>query len=152
MQTLRMNTRTGAVSQYSNFDVVSMCQFNDTILGAGPGGLFRLSCEDDDNGTDIDAYVKTFALKLGHEGKKRARFIYLTIETDGEVIVTPIVDGVEKTPITFTPNGAGRQMIRKAVARTTEGVFWEFKLENVNGCWFSQPILEVLPVNLSRGR
>jgi len=152
MQTIRTNLFNGAPTQYTNCDLQSMCVFNGAILGAGASGIRKLCCGTSDDGTAIGAYFKTFALKLGHEGKKRVRFLYLNIETDGEVIVTPIVDGVEKSPITFTSNGNGLQMIRKTVARSTEGVYWQFKIENVAGCWFSLDKVEVLPVNLSRGR
>jgi len=122
------------------------------MLGAGDGGLFKIGCDDDDNGADINAYVKTFAFKFGHEGNKRVRFSYMTVETDGDVIVTPIVDGVEQTPITFSANGTGRQFIRKTISRASSGVYWQFKVENVDGCWFSLDKVEVLPVNLSLGR
>lgn len=152
MQTVRLSIPNNALTQYDNFNVVSLCQFNGKILGAGPDGLFRLSCEDDDNGADIEAYIKTFALKLDHEAEKRVRFIYLNIETDGDVIVTPIVDGAIKESITFSPRGAGRQFIKKSVARTSRGVYWQFKIENVGGCWFSLDNIEVLTVPLSRGR
>lgn len=152
MNTIRTNIKTGASTQYSNFDVVSMCEFNGKILGAGPGGLFRLSCEHDDDGVDIDSYVKTFELKLGHDGNKRLRFIYMNLETDGTVLVTPIVDGMVKPAITFASSGAGRKFMRRSVGRTTSGVYWQFKIENVDGCWFYLDKVEVLPINLSLGR
>jgi len=152
MQTVRTNLTNGASTQYTNCNFNSMCVFNGAIIGAGDMGVRKLCCDDNDNGADINAYVKTFAFKFGHEGNKRVRFIYMTVETDGDVIVTPIVDGVEQTPITFSANGTGRQFIRKTVARTSSGVYWQFKIENFAGCWFSLDKVEVLPINLSRGR
>lgn len=152
MYTIRTNIKNSSSTQYNNFDIVSTCEFNGQILGAGTGGLFKLSCEYDDEGTDINSYVKTFALKLNHDGKKKVRYIYLNLETDGTVLVTPIVDGIEKPVITFTPTTTGRQFIRKSVGISTSGVYWQFKIENVNGCWFYLDKMEVLPINLSRGK
>lgn len=152
MNTIRTNIQTNASTQYSNFDIVSMCEFNGKILGAGPGGLFRLSCEHDDDGANIDSYVKTFELKLEHDGDKRVRFIYINLETDGTVRVTPIVDGVENPAVIFAPSSPGRKFMRRSVGRATSGVYWQFKIENVSGCWFYLDKVEVLPIPLARGR
>jgi hypothetical protein len=152
MNTIRTNIKRRASTQYSNFDFRSMCRVGDKVFGAGPGGLYRLTCENDDDGADVDAYVKTFELKLGHDGNKRCRFIYMNLETDGTVLVTPIVDGVEKPQIAFVPKKVGRQFMRMPVGKTTSGSYWQFKIENVNGCWFYLDKVEVLPIKLSLGR
>jgi len=150
MNTIRTNIKRRACSQYSNFDIRSMCRVGDKVFGAGPGGLYRLTCENDDDGTNIDAYVKTFALKLDHDAKKRARNIYMNIETDGTVRVTPIVDGVEYPYVEFAPAKTGRQYMREKVGRGITGTYWEFKIENVGGCWFYLDSVEIRSVGMSK--
>ena len=101
---------------------------------------------------NIDAYVKTFVNKLGYDANKRLRFIYLGIETDGTLIVTPTVDGADKTAVTFTPTTTGRQYMRMPIGRGSEGAYWSFKVQNVGGCWFAIYEAHVLPIYLPRWR
>jgi hypothetical protein len=76
----------------------------------------------------------------------------LTIETDGDVIVTPIVDDVEQTPVTFSAVTPGKQLLTKPVVHNAVGYSWKFRIENVDGCWFALKKFEALPINLSLRR
>lgn len=152
MNVVRTNIKRNASTQYSNFDIRSMCMFGRHVLGAGPDGVFELTCEADDDPTEIDGYIKTFALDLGYRGQKRVRYIYMNIETAGTVLVTPYVDGVAQPVVTFAPNLSGRQHMRQAVGRGSVGQYWEFKIENVDGCWFYIDSVMAQTVEQSRGR
>jgi len=120
------------------------------ILGAGPDGLFNTCCGIDDNGSDIDSYIKTGSSLLEWPGKKKNRFIYLNIKTSGSVIVTPIVDGVDGTPIVFNPSDTENHYMKMSVSRDSLGYYWAYKIENVDGCSFTIDEVTVLPVYLSK--
>jgi len=123
----------------------------DKFFGISAEGVYEL-LGDDYNGTDIDTVIETFFTDLGHDGKNRVRYIYLTIETNGDVIVIPIVDDVEQTAVTFSSVTAGKQLLRKTVGRSSIGFNWKFRIQNVDGCWFAIKKVEVLSGNLSLGR
>jgi len=148
--TIRTNLKNNASTQYSNFNFQSMAVIHGVILGAGTVGLRKLCCGSADVSTDIDAYFKTGATVLNWVGKKKNRFIYLGVETNGVIIITPIVDGVEGTPITFTPTNTGKQFMKMSVSQNHKGYYWEYKVENVDGCWFSLDEVTVLPIYLSK--
>jgi len=150
MQTIRTNLTNNASTQYTNYDFQSMIVFNGIILGAGTAGLRKLCCGNDDEGTDIAAYFKTGLSTLNWIGKKKNRFIYLGVETEGTIIITPIIDGTNGTPVTFTPNSNGKQFMKMSVPNNNMGYYWAYKVENVDGCWFSVDEVTVLPTYLSK--
>jgi hypothetical protein len=90
---LRVNTKTFAVSQYSNFNFNSMCFFNGVLLGANASGLFELEGDNDD-GTVIDAYFQLPSYDYETPKQKNFRKIYLEGEAEGNLTVTPVVDDV----------------------------------------------------------
>jgi len=132
-------------------DFTSYFRCGDKYFGVAVNGVYELTGADL-NGDEIDAVIETFYTDLGHEGKTRVRFIYLTIETNGDVIVTPIVDDVERTPVTFSSVTPGKQLLRQPVLWDIDGYNWKFRIENVDGCWFALKKVEALPINLSLGR
>jgi len=150
--TVRTNLKNNASTQYSNFDFQSMALIHGIPLGAGTVGLRKLCCGADDAGTDISAYFITGSSILNWMGKKKNRFIYLGVETDGVIIVTPIIDGANGTPITFTPNSTEKQFMKMSVPNNNMGYYWGYKVENVSGCWFSLDEVTVLPTYLSKRR
>jgi hypothetical protein len=111
-----------------------MIVFNGLVLGAGAVGLRKLCCGTDDNGTDIDAYLKTGSSLLEWSGKKKNRFIYLSVKTSGSIIITPIFDGTDGTPITFTPNSSDAKYMKMAASRGNSSYYWMYKVEIVDGC------------------
>jgi len=90
MQTIRTNLVNNASTQYTNHDFNSMILFNGIALGAGESGFHKICCGTDDNGVDIDAYFKTGSSLLNWPGKKKNRFIYLSVKTSGTIIVGEI--------------------------------------------------------------
>jgi len=155
MLTLHTNVKMGAIgskatSQLTNFDFNSYGKFIETHLGCATNGIYRIGGYTFD-GEEIEAYIKTFKNKLGYDGNKRIRFVYIGVETAGTLTFTPTVDGVAKTPITITPKTSGTQYLRVAVGRY-KGCYYDFKIENVDGAWFALEHISVLPTYLAMGR
>jgi len=152
MLTLHTNVKMGAIgskatSQLTNFDFNSYCRFGEKYLGCATDGIYSLGGYTFD-GEEIEAYIQTFKNKLGYNGNKRVHFIYLSLEADDDLIVTPTVDGIARPSITVHLHRTGRQHIRVKCGEGTKGEYWSFKIENTNGCWFAIDIVEVLPCYL----
>lgn len=150
MQIIRTNLTNNASTEYTNCNFQSMILFNGTVLGAGSDGIRKLNTGSLDVATSISAYFKTGLSTLNWIGKKKNRFIYLGVETDGNIIITPIIDGANGTPITFTSTNNGKQFMKMSVPNNNMGYYWGYKVENVSGCWFSVDEVIVLPTYLSK--
>lgn len=139
MQTIRTNLTNNASTQYTNFDFTSMCVFNGVVLGAGPAGLRKLCCGDDDNATAIAAYFILATSNFGMAGKKRCSNAYFDVECDGSMTISLTGDG--KT--TVGPYAAtalldeGTQRRRADMGRGLKWSYGAFKVENVAGADFS---------------
>lgn len=138
MQTTRINLNNIAPTQYTNFNFQSMIRFNGVLLGAGPGGLRKICCGQDDAGVDIDAYFIPATSNFG-SGKKRIRHVYTDMECDGSMQISLTGDG--KTTIGPYPIEAkldeGPQRRRTKMGRGLQWGYGKFKVENVDGTSFS---------------
>lgn len=138
MQTIRTNLSNNASSQYTNFDYVSMIEFNGVLLGAGPRGLHKICCGGDDVGVDIAAYFIPATSNFG-SGKKRCRHVYADMDCSGSMQISLTGDG--KTTIGPYEIEAlldeGPQRRRAKMGRGLEWGYGEFKVENVDGASFS---------------
>jgi len=123
MITLHTNLKTDASAQLTGYDFNSYCRFGEHLLACGSSALCAIG---------------------GDAGEEQL--------TNGDVIVTPIVDDVERTPVTFSSVTPGKQLLRQPVLWDIDGYNWKFRIENVDGCWFALKKVEALPINLSLGR
>jgi hypothetical protein len=151
MQTIRTNLFNNASTQYTNYDFTSMCEFNGKILGAGAVGIRQLGCGTTDVLEDVNASFKTGEATFGYDGNKRLGYIYLGIETDGDMTVTPYFDGVTMPVVEFSPEPSlTRQNIMSRVGRGEKGVYMSFLVENVEGAQFSLDCIHTSTTNLNR--
>jgi len=156
MLTLDTNIKPGAIgekptTQRAGFDFNSYFKFNGKYIAIMAGGVYELGGTTK-NGAAINAYFEPFNSKLGFDGIKRLRFLYLGIDTEGTMKVIVTADGADTRTITVTPQKTGRQYIRVPVGRDVSGCYWNFRIENVAGCRFSLDTLRALPIYLSKGR
>jgi len=149
MLTLHTNLKNNATTQLAGFDFNSFCKFGEHYLACSTTKLCEIGGETYD-GVDIASVLETFVTKLGYAGNKRLQYIYLGVETEGTVIVTPTVDGADQPAVTFAPTAPGRQYIYKPVGRGSTGAYWSFKVENVDGCWFAIDHMSASVVKLRR--
>jgi hypothetical protein len=139
MQTIRTNLKPNASTQYTNYNHTSMCRFGGVLLGAGPDGLFKLCCGDNDNGTQIDAYFTMLTTDLGASTNKRARFIYFGMDGDGSIQATITGDGKNIIgPYTITADSTeGKQTRRATVTDNKQFTYESLKVNNVDGADFN---------------
>lgn len=140
MQTLRTNLVNNASSQYSNFNLNSMCVFGNTILGAGDHGLYRLCCSDtaNDDGDDILAHFVPATTDFGLLERKAVRYAYIGGDGSGSVMVEATGDGV----VTSGPHECAflgseeQQQRRVSLGRGLRANFVKMKVSNTGGSAF----------------
>jgi len=157
MLTLHTNTKISdtngkATTQLTGYDFNSYCQIGSSFFACSSVGIYKINSGNKYDTSNISSVISTFSTNLGFSALKRLRFIYLDVETTGQLKITTYADNVLAEVIIVTPGKQGRQYIRVSHSRASKGCYWSFKVENVAGCWFSLDILETLPVFLHRGR
>jgi len=157
MQTVRTNLVNSASTQYINYNFISMCLFNGTVLGAGPDGLFKLCSGDDDNGTPINAYFVPYTVDFNDDHYKRLRRVYVDGIFDDQLKLT--ITGNDNSingPYTITHNADEEKQSKMfSISRGTgyQWVYADFKFENVNGSFFAiDSILAVYSIHYRRRR
>lgn len=81
-----MNTRSGAVTEYSNYVFNSFARVGNKYLGASEDGLFEL-LGDDDNGDDIVARMKGGYLQFGGTQLSRLKEAYIASTGEGRMVL-----------------------------------------------------------------
>ena len=81
--TWAVNTRTGAVSEYTNFAFNSFAQSGHKVLAASNDGLYEL-VGDTDNGTDIVAAIKSGYMQMNDSRFTGLKAVYLGVRGGGE--------------------------------------------------------------------
>ena len=140
--TIRQNTTSFAISQYTNFF------FDRGIVSVG-GKRIALNCNelvelgaDTDNGTEISAKFQTGAIAYG-DGEKRVRSIHVKGEFEDRRAIsakyvmggyTPDFTGVEA--MTSRLGGGGLGALKFNGARSKYGEHLSVLIENVSGKFF----------------
>ena len=139
-----------AITQYVDWDMAGMIEFDDLILGGNEEGLFQLYEGDTDAGVDIDAYVKTIKTDFGEAGQKRLRRLYLGYEADGDVsVVITVDDGYNEEYVVDLRNYDNIQHGQvQPVNSTLKGRYFDFKFSNEDGCDFSLDSVDALVLGL----
>lgn len=85
------------------------------------------------------------------DNPKRARFVYLGYEADGNLAVTVNFDDGTTTSRTYDSTKTGQQRRRKSFSRNRKGRYCKVKVANVDGCDFSIDSIELLLIILTQG-
>lgn len=148
--TMDTNIHSRATGQYKGFNFSGMRKFGDNLLGINDEGLFLLA-GDTDNTVNIDSWISTGMTDLGIQANKRLRYIYLGLETDGDLEIDVIADeGVARTYVVPAAK-VKQQRIRLPVGRDGKGTYWSFTIRNKQGKHFAIDSIKILPVILHHG-
>jgi hypothetical protein len=148
METVRMNMRNNAVTQYELPVFNSLCVFKGISLACGPDGIFQLNEGDRDRyveNTDERAITAWFELPvsdLGHDVVKKGRRLYVTGEMNGDMGVTikTSYQGEEReNTYGITPRNTEllQHTIQVPVTHLQRGEQWSFSFHNMDGSDFS---------------
>ena len=144
-----INCQTGAISEYRNYPFNSICRIKDRWFGASPTGIYVLSGETD-NGTDIEAWVKTGDMDLKAPTKKRVTDVYVVVEMVGKGTLRVVCEEHPANVYDVLAPMGGAHNKRVVTARGISGQHWSFEFRNVAGAFFELYGMEILFDVLSR--
>lgn len=147
---LDVNLKNKAVTQSTrNFN--SMCRFGNDFLGANSAGLYRI-CGYSDSGTEVPATIRSGTFDLGTERFKRFAYIYIGLETTGDLELDILCDGEFMCTLDIPYPGAGKREVYVKVPRGLKARYWAWELRNVNGSFFVLYSVKLLPVVLQSAK
>ena len=149
-----LHTDTMGVTEYAPYDFNSLATFGGVTYGAGPGGLYRLT-GDDDAGVPIDAFARTALARIANGRQAQVDSAYLGYSADGALQLKAIVtepDG-SKTARVYQLKAKDSDAIHAGRIKLGKGVksaYWAFEISNVLGSDFTIDVIELHALALSR--
>lgn len=130
---LVMNLRNRALTLYENYSFNSLCRFNGVNLGATATKIYDLSTGITDNGTAISWAFKLPYIDLEFKIKKKLRLAWITLKTDGDLLLTvSYPDGTEHE-YTVTGYETTEDGIRVKFGKGIKSRYVALEIEDVNG-------------------
>jgi len=147
-----VNLKGMKLSTYTGITLLGVGVLDDRLYGVNTAGLVEMT-GDDDEGADIDAYVKTGKMRFGSTKLKRSSRLYLDgAASNGlDITITTKESGVDKArQVKVKPFlGTARKRVAK-LSRKAESVYWQVKIANVDGGTFELKNPEMLVTTLNR--
>lgn len=141
-----LNAETAGFSEYTNFPFNSFASVQGRIFAASEDGVFELDGADDD-GTQIDARVRTGLLDLGTHYIKDVKAVHIGFTSDDRMVlkVTAMNRGTkEEHWYEMKPSdSASMRDGRVTVQRGLRSRYWQFELVNANGADFDIDELDI---------
>ena len=145
--TWAVNTRTRAVTEYTNYDFNSYAQMGHKYLGATSAGIYELN-GDDDAGTAIPWALKSGLLKFAGSRFTGFQAIYLGMRASGDVYLRLVTgDGVSRT---YRVTVDDMRTTRINVGKGVRASYFSFELEGVDGQDFDLDMIEFVPMAAQR--
>ncbi len=152
-----LNTENQGASEYTNHPFDSLQVFQNRSFGAGDGGIYELT-GDDDAGDPIAALVRTGLMDFATGKEKNIPDVFIGFAGDGRVVLkttTTSYDGtkIEDWYISNPDNRSGAiREGRFQLGRGIESRYWGFELHNKAGGDLELSEIALRPVVLSRRR
>lgn len=146
-----LNTRKGALTEYSGFTFNSFCTYQGQVLAAGSSGIVVLGTQDLDNATVITARVRSGKDSFGSSYHKRIPRAYIGYTPAGDAyfrMITP--EGGTRTYILSWNHGTDLQQRRIPIGKGPKSRYWQWEFENVAGADFGVDNVMLYPTKLHR--
>jgi hypothetical protein len=144
--TWAMNTRTGAVTEYSNYAFNSFARMGHKYIGASQDGLYEL-VGDDDAGTDIIADIKSGFAQWAGSKFSMIKGIYIGARGDGDMVLK-VITGDDKT-YNFSVNVQSQQTTKIITGKGLRARYFAFELIST-GQDFDLDTIEFVPLVADR--
>lgn len=141
-----MNTRTGAVTEYQNYEFNSFASLGNKYIAASKDGLFEL-VGDTDSGNAIIASLKSGFMQFGGTRLSRLGAAYIAARGEGNFILR-IVDGDGKT-YDYTTSTRNMRSTKVHMGKGQRSRYFSFELISA-GQDFDLDTLEFVPVLVQR--
>jgi hypothetical protein len=147
---IALNTALRRMTTLSGMAINSLALLNGRMLAVTDGALFELTGDDDD-GAEIEARAVTHATDFGQTERKRMAEVLVGYRCAGDLRLTVTVNEHEEHEYVMEAPGheelsTGRVKIGKGV----DGRWWQFGVENLDGCDFALSAFEANGATLSR--
>ena len=148
---LVMNIETGALSDYSNYGFNSFARFKGQYLGASSSGI-RLLSGDTDNGTNIDAKVRTGLTDGKSSLLKGVDDLFMGITTTGIMDAKVVTDGDRSfTGVAITPRENTEVTTQRVkFGKGIKSRYYSVEVTNRNGCDFNLDSAELTLIPMGR--
>jgi hypothetical protein len=144
--TWAMNTRTAAVTEYSNYAFNSFARIGNKYIGASSSGLYEL-VGDDDDGTDIVAQIKSGFAQWGGSKFSMFKGIYLGVRGAGDFVLK-LETGDDKT-YTYAVTAQSAKTTKVRTGKGLRARYWSFELIS-SGQDFDLDTIEFVPLLADR--
>lgn len=134
-----LNTESTAASWYTNFDLQSIAQVDNSVFAVGSEGLFELT-GDDDAGDVVDASIRTGFTDFGNSHVKRLENVYFGYISTGILgtLLRVLDSGHAATQFYLEQRSAGAPRNSRVVpGKGLFGRYWQIEISNVNGADFT---------------
>ena len=130
-----LNTETGALSKYTNFEFNSFCEFKGHNLAASPTGIYLLEGSDDD-GTDIEASFSPGINDFESAQKKRMLNAYVMFKGDGQCYLKVTGDDGIQYEYLLESIGERTRTVKAKIGKGLKGRSFETEICNIGGTDF----------------
>lgn len=144
--TWAVNTRTGAVTEYANYEFNSFAQNNRYYIGASSTGLYQLD-GDDDAGEPIIAQLRSGYAQFGGSRYTSFKAAYLGLRGDGSVFLK--LDTGDGKTYTYKSVVQDQQSTKVRFGKGLRARYFAFELIS-EGQDFDLDTIEFLPVVAQR--
>lgn len=146
MTTWAVNTRTSAVTQYSNYNFNSFAATGHKYLGASSDGLYELD-GDTDAGTPVIAHIKGGFMQFGQMHMSSIKGIYLGIRGAGDFVLK--VETGDKKVYVYGLKARDFETTRVRPGKGLRARFFRFELIST-GQDFDLEAIEFIPLVATR--
>ncbi len=151
-KTVVTNTRTFAISEYSNFAFNSMAKFNGKYLYAKADGIYEGGGEND-NGTIIEAGYKTGAIDIFATEIQKLRNVFINYRSNGDIQIFTV--GNEINIRWYLIPNSSLDTVHERRRKFERGIrdnHFSFGVANVNGANFEIKSAEILTEPIRKRR
>jgi len=120
-----VNIKSMETTSYTGYGFDYIVRLAGSYYGVKPDGLYLLE-GNDDNGSPIDATIRTNETDFGTSHLKQVPYVY--IDTESQTTLSTIVDNLFNASELSVFNGRRTQL-----SKGSKGRYWAFEIKNVNG-------------------
>lgn len=144
--TWAMNTRTGAVTEYDNYEFNSFARIGNTYVGASSSGLYKL-LGDDDDGAAIIAQLKSGFAQWAQSHFAMFQGVYLGMRGEGTWILK--LDTGDGKIFSYQFNSRNQRTTKVHTGKGLRARYWAFELIG-DGTDFDLDTIEFVPLIAKR--
>lgn len=146
MTTWAMNARTGAVTEYRNYEFNSFAKIGNRYIGASESGLYEL-LGDTDEGASIVARIKGGFLQFGGTHLSRLSAAYIATRGEGDFVLR-IITG-EGATYNYAVSTRNMRSVKVHMGKGQRARYFSYELISA-GQDFDLDTLEFVPVVVQR--